>query len=153
MCLKCADLSHTMVDWPQHLDWSLRVVEEFYQQGDQEKALGLKVSPLFDRSFHYGFCKAQRGFLEFIVQPLMTQMEELEHGSTIREECGQKLESNKAKWDELVAQCINPEIPQEYQDMKTNPRFSVQIVVSLYIQNKVLVPLKMKKQSVGKVYC
>jgi hypothetical protein len=32
MCLKCADLGHTMVDWDQHIDWSLRVVEEFYQQ-------------------------------------------------------------------------------------------------------------------------
>lgn len=32
MCIKCADLSHALVDWRQHLDWSLRVVEEFYQQ-------------------------------------------------------------------------------------------------------------------------
>lgn len=32
MCLKCADLSHALVDWNQHFDWSLRVAEEFYQQ-------------------------------------------------------------------------------------------------------------------------
>lgn len=32
MCIKCADLSHALIDWKQHLDWSLRVAEEFYQQ-------------------------------------------------------------------------------------------------------------------------
>jgi hypothetical protein len=30
------------------------------------------------------FSKAQKGFIEFVVQPLMTQMEELEYGFGIK---------------------------------------------------------------------
>jgi hypothetical protein len=30
--MKCADLSHEFVEWDQHLDWELRLAEEFYQQ-------------------------------------------------------------------------------------------------------------------------
>lgn len=68
MCIKVADLSHAMVDWYQHVDWSLKVVEEFYQQGKHEADLLLPVSPLCDRSTHGDFAKSQKGFIEFVVQ-------------------------------------------------------------------------------------
>src|SRR5690606_29513855 len=34
---------------PLHLAWTERVIEEFYRQGDQERALGLTISPFMDR--------------------------------------------------------------------------------------------------------
>lgn len=142
MCLKCADLGHTMVDWDQHIDWSLRVVEEFYQQGDHELQLGLKISPLCDRSCHMDFSKAQKGFIEFVVQPLMTQMEELEYGFGIKKVCIERLMSNKLKWESLVAEKYVPEISEEYKNMKTDPSVTIQILVSLYIEGKILVPLQ-----------
>ena len=45
--------------------------EEFFQQGDQEKAAGLPVSPLSDRAWpHQGVTKSQLGFFEFVAFPL-----------------------------------------------------------------------------------
>lgn len=45
-------------------------------QGDEEGQLGLPKSPLCDRSLHLDFPRSQRGFLEFVVQPLMMALEE-----------------------------------------------------------------------------
>ncbi|XP_053992302.1 dual 3',5'-cyclic-AMP and -GMP phosphodiesterase beta-like isoform X2 [Hylaeus volcanicus] len=142
MCLKCADLGHTMVEWEQHFDWSLRVVEEFYQQGDHELQLGLKISPLCDRSCHVDFSKAQKSFIEFVVQPLMTQMEELEYGFGIKKACIERLMSNKLRWESLIAEKYVPEISEEYKNMKTDASLTIQILVSLYIEGKILVPLQ-----------
>lgn len=57
-----------MVDWKYHIQWSLRVTEEFYQQGAEEAKRGVPVSPLCDRTTHSDFAKSQKGFLEFVVQ-------------------------------------------------------------------------------------
>lgn len=65
--MKMADLSHALVDWPQHLEWSLRVTEEFYQQGAEEANLQVPMSPLCDSSLHAEFAKSQGGFLQFVV--------------------------------------------------------------------------------------
>jgi hypothetical protein len=43
--------------------------EEFFRQGDVERAAGMTVSPLFDRSRH-GVTKSQVGFFEIVVIPL-----------------------------------------------------------------------------------
>lgn len=32
MCIKAADLGHAVLPLEQHANWSLRVLEEFYQQ-------------------------------------------------------------------------------------------------------------------------
>lgn len=142
MCIKCADLSHALVDWQQHLDWSLRVVEEFYQQGEHEVALGLKVSPLCDRACHADFAKSQKGFIEFVVQPLLIQMEELNNANNIGSECVRRLMMNKSKWDEWASEMYVPPIPEDYRNMKTDAFSSVQTLVSLYIKGQKLVPLR-----------
>eukprot|EP01071_Lankesteria_metandrocarpae_P004065 Lankesteria_metandrocarpae@DN3349_c0_g1_i1.p1 len=74
MCLKAGDLSHGALEWLQHTEWSFRVVEEFYKQGDEEASLGLPKSPLCDRATHKDLAKSQRGFLEFVVIPLFTEL-------------------------------------------------------------------------------
>jgi len=43
--------------------------EEFYRQGDREKAAQLPVSPLFDRA-KPGVTKSQVGFFDVVVLPL-----------------------------------------------------------------------------------
>jgi hypothetical protein len=47
--IKVADLSHTAKDLEIHLKWTERVSEEFFKQGDLEKAKGLPVSMYCDR--------------------------------------------------------------------------------------------------------
>lgn len=68
MCLKAADLGHASLPWDQHVRWSNLVVEEFYQQGDDEKSRGLPVSFLCDRVRDADLPKSQQGFLRFVVK-------------------------------------------------------------------------------------
>lgn len=49
MLLKCADIGHAAKSTELHERWSNRVMEEFFQQGDAEKAKGLAVSMFCDR--------------------------------------------------------------------------------------------------------
>lgn len=44
---------------------------EFFNQGDQEKAAGLPVSPLFDRD-KPGIVTSQPGFFEVVALPLFS---------------------------------------------------------------------------------
>jgi hypothetical protein len=49
MCIKNADIAHAAKPWAQHEQWSKRVLQEFFLQGDKEAAQGLTVSSLCDR--------------------------------------------------------------------------------------------------------
>ncbi|KAF1330977.1 3'5'-cyclic nucleotide phosphodiesterase, partial [Globisporangium splendens] len=56
--------------------WSKLVTEEFYRQGDTERQFGMPISPLCDR-FNCKFEKNQIGFLDFIVLPLYSAVNEV----------------------------------------------------------------------------
>lgn len=53
--------------------WANRVLEEFFLQGDQERAQGLPVSPLMDRHTT-SLAISQINFIEFVVAPLFHQV-------------------------------------------------------------------------------
>eukprot|EP01053_Blabericola_migrator_P011233 Blabericola_migrator_1__11232@NODE_65_length_15685_cov_31_404533_g58_i0_p6_GENE_NODE_65_length_15685_cov_31_404533_g58_i0NODE_65_length_15685_cov_31_404533_g58_i0_p6_ORF_typecomplete_len474_score54_08PDEase_I/PF00233_19/3_8e65_NODE_65_length_15685_cov_31_404533_g58_i011282549 len=101
LCAKLADLSHTLVKWDLHLQWSYRVVEEFYQQGEDEKALGLPISPLCNRATHNEFAKSQQGFIQFVVQPLMNELVEVAQDRQLYEKFAAPLIANKSEWEVL----------------------------------------------------
>merc|ERR1719413_60286 len=50
MCMKAADIGHSSLPWDLHRRWSIRVSQEFFQQGDVGKS--------------------QKGFLQFVCLPL-----------------------------------------------------------------------------------
>lgn len=50
MVLKCADVGHMAQPFEQHRHWVAQLTEEFYQQGDREKALGMAPLPFMDRA-------------------------------------------------------------------------------------------------------
>ncbi|CAE8612401.1 unnamed protein product, partial [Polarella glacialis] len=63
---------------PIALEWSRRVLMEFWAQGDEERRLGLEVSPLCDRAGGMAAVpQGQLGFISFIVRPLLTQVEQI----------------------------------------------------------------------------
>jgi len=64
----CADISNVAKPVKIALQWTDRVLQEFFEQGDRERELGLDVSPLCDR---HTVSKAgsQCGFIGFIVKP------------------------------------------------------------------------------------
>ena len=49
LLLHMADISHPGKPWLLHQQWTSRLAEEYYRQGDEEKRLGLPISPLCDR--------------------------------------------------------------------------------------------------------
>lgn len=70
--LHCADISNAVK--PKHLcvKWASRVLEEFFNQGDRERAKGMSISPMMDReSTSVGL--SQINFIEFVIAPLFAQ--------------------------------------------------------------------------------
>merc|ERR1711988_547315 len=50
IALKCADMGHLALGWGDHTEWVQRLEQEFFAQGDRERALGMpEVSFLMDR--------------------------------------------------------------------------------------------------------
>ncbi|KAJ1554296.1 hypothetical protein HK405_005464, partial [Cladochytrium tenue] len=47
--IKCADVSNMARPWNVYWRWCGRIMTEFFRQGDEEKRLGLPVSPFMDR--------------------------------------------------------------------------------------------------------
>jgi len=70
MCMKAADIGHSSLPWDIHRRWSIRVAQEFFQQGDEERRLGIGISALCDRAAAGDVGKSQKGFLQFVCLPL-----------------------------------------------------------------------------------
>lgn len=69
LCLHAADISNPFKPFPICRAWAYLVLEEFFQQGDKEKAMGLTVQLLNDRE-KVKTAQSQIGFIEFVVCPL-----------------------------------------------------------------------------------
>jgi hypothetical protein len=54
-----------------YFKWMAMEMEEYYQQGDIEKKLGYEVTPFYDRTLCNPF-KYQMGYIEVVVEPLLT---------------------------------------------------------------------------------
>lgn len=52
--------------------WTALVVEEFFRQGELERAKGMPISPMFDRE-DQNVPKSQRGFLQYVVRPFFEE--------------------------------------------------------------------------------
>lgn len=70
LVLHCSDISNPYKPFRICAKWAELVVEEFWRQGDREKAEGLEISPSCDRNA-IGLCNMQLGFIEFFVAPLI----------------------------------------------------------------------------------
>ncbi|KAI1292082.1 Calcium/calmodulin-dependent 3',5'-cyclic nucleotide phosphodiesterase 1C [Halotydeus destructor] len=70
LILHCCDISHPSKQYDIHSKWTSLLIEEFFRQGDKEKALGLPYSPLCDRNTTL-VAESQIGFIDFIVAPSM----------------------------------------------------------------------------------
>ncbi|KAM9814646.1 cGMP-inhibited 3',5'-cyclic phosphodiesterase 3A-like isoform 1-T1 [Syngnathus typhle] len=69
MCIKLADINGPLKCKDLHLQWTEGIVNEFYEQGDEESNLGLPVSPFMDRAAPQ-LAKLQESFITHIVGPL-----------------------------------------------------------------------------------
>ncbi|KAB0371237.1 hypothetical protein FD755_017646 [Muntiacus reevesi] len=69
VCIKLADINGPTKVRDLHLRWTEGIVNEFYEQGDEEANLGLPISPFMDRSSPQ-LAKLQESFITHIVGPL-----------------------------------------------------------------------------------
>lgn len=69
VCIKLADINGPAKVRDLHLKWTEGIVNEFYEQGDEEARLGLPISPFMDRSTPQ-LAKLQESFITHIVGPL-----------------------------------------------------------------------------------
>ncbi|KAM4630878.1 cGMP-inhibited 3',5'-cyclic phosphodiesterase 3B [Polymixia lowei] len=69
VCIKLADINGPAKLRDLHLKWTEGIVNEFYEQGDEEASLGLPISPFMDRSSPQ-LAKLQESFITHIVGPL-----------------------------------------------------------------------------------
>ena len=73
MAIKLADLSYLSKGKAYVALWTDRVLEEFFNQGDAEKAAGFEITKGFDRATHSAGLPrigSQLGFIGFMVLPL-----------------------------------------------------------------------------------
>lgn len=78
MVLHAADISNPCKPRPIMLGWTKRVCLEYWAQGDEEKALGLPVSPMCDRAAGMlTIPKGQLTFVNFVVSPYLKPFAEL----------------------------------------------------------------------------
>ncbi|XP_054724493.1 cGMP-inhibited 3',5'-cyclic phosphodiesterase 3A-like [Uloborus diversus] len=69
MAIKLADINGPCKCRQLHVQWTHRIAEEFYEQGDEERSLGLPISPFMDRS-RPQLAKLQESFINHLVAPL-----------------------------------------------------------------------------------
>ncbi|XP_032364792.1 cGMP-inhibited 3',5'-cyclic phosphodiesterase A isoform X2 [Etheostoma spectabile] len=74
MCIKLADVNGPLKCKELHLQWTEGIVNEFYEQGDEEASLGLPISPFMDRSAPE-LAKLQESFITHIVGPLCSSFD------------------------------------------------------------------------------
>ncbi|KAI8846512.1 hypothetical protein BC829DRAFT_425782 [Chytridium lagenaria] len=67
--IKCADVSNLTKEWCIYERWLERIMAEFFRQGDDEKKLGIPVSPFMDRDT-VQVASSQISFLDFICLPM-----------------------------------------------------------------------------------
>jgi hypothetical protein len=98
MALKCADVGHPGYDRDLHVRWSLKVMEEFVEQGEKETALGLPASMKVDNT-PIGIAKSNAFFLSFFCLPLYTAWSEYwgEVGTPWKE----NIEANLRYWNQV----------------------------------------------------
>ena len=76
MVVHAADVSTQVRPFKTALKWTWLLFEEFFDQGDREKAEGLPVSFLCDRTTTQ-ITQSQPGFMKLIVLPLFTTLADL----------------------------------------------------------------------------
>ncbi|XP_058519316.1 cGMP-inhibited 3',5'-cyclic phosphodiesterase 3B isoform X2 [Ochotona princeps] len=141
VCIKLADINGPAKVRDLHLKWTEGIVNEFYEQGDEEAHLGLPISPFMDRSSPQ-LAKLQESFISHIVGPLCNsydaagllpgqwvETEEDDDTESGDDEDGEELETE----DEDMEDSLNPK-PQR---RKGRRRIFCQLIHNLTENHKI----------------
>ncbi|KAG0223809.1 hypothetical protein BGW41_005357 [Actinomortierella wolfii] len=113
--LHAADISNAVKPWELCKRWSDLVVQEFFRQGDIEKAQNLPVSPNMDRDMH-NQPQISLGFGDFVVQPYFESLAELLPAAS---ELLDTLTANRAQW--VVLQKAAAQLTESSHHLQVGP--------------------------------
>ncbi|XP_049576821.1 3',5'-cyclic-AMP phosphodiesterase 4C isoform X1 [Syngnathus scovelli] len=101
----CADLSNPTRPLPLYRQWTERIMEEFFRQGDKERERGMEISAMCDK--HTASVeKSQVGFIDYIVHPLWETWADLVHPDA--QELLDTLEENREWYLTTMPQSPSP---------------------------------------------
>ncbi|KAJ3255864.1 High affinity cAMP-specific 3',5'-cyclic phosphodiesterase 7A [Boothiomyces macroporosus] len=103
MALKCSDVNNLTKPPAISRMWTQLIMDEFFKQGDQEKARGMPISMFMDRN-STDIPKCQLGFIDYIVLPLYESWHA--YSNAVKGHIDNLL-ANKAHW-KSVAESGNP---------------------------------------------
>nr|XP_057905088.1 cAMP-specific 3',5'-cyclic phosphodiesterase 4C isoform X2 [Doryrhamphus excisus] len=111
----CADLSNPTKPLAVYRQWTERIMEEFFRQGDKERERGMEISPMCDK--HTASVeKSQVGFIDYIVHPLWETWGDLVHPDA--QDILDTLEDNRDWYQSTIPQSPSP--PPVGQDKELN---------------------------------
>uniref|UniRef100_A0A673GBC0 Phosphodiesterase n=1 Tax=Sinocyclocheilus rhinocerous TaxID=307959 RepID=A0A673GBC0_9TELE len=101
----CADLSNPTKPLDLYRQWTDRIMEEFFHQGDRERERGMEISPMCDK--HTASVeKSQVGFIDYIVHPLWETWADLVHPDA--QDILDTLEENRNWYHSMIPQSPSP---------------------------------------------
>jgi GAF domain-containing protein len=98
--LKCADVSNVTKPFSVSRQWATAVTEEFYFQGDKERARGLQVAPMNDRQLGTELAKGQVGFIKFVARRIFATAQAAVTGLQWALD---RMERNTEQWEALLS--------------------------------------------------
>ncbi|XP_036382324.1 cAMP-specific 3',5'-cyclic phosphodiesterase 4D isoform X2 [Megalops cyprinoides] len=101
----CADLSNPTKPLQLYRQWTDRIMEEFFSQGDRERDRGMEISPMCDKH-NASVEKSQVGFIDYIVHPLWETWADLVHPDA--QDILDTLEENRDWYQSTIPQSPSP---------------------------------------------
>ncbi|XP_043919743.1 cAMP-specific 3',5'-cyclic phosphodiesterase 4D isoform X1 [Protopterus annectens] len=108
----CADLSNPTKPLKLYQEWTNRIMEEFFRQGDRERERGMEISPMCDKH-NASVEKSQVGFIDYIVHPLWETWADLVHPDA--QDILDTLEDNREWYQSTIPQSPSP-APEDQEE-------------------------------------
>ncbi|XP_010771115.1 cAMP-specific 3',5'-cyclic phosphodiesterase 4D-like isoform X1 [Notothenia coriiceps] len=107
----CADLSNPTKPLDIYRQWTDRIMEEFFTQGDRERDKGMEISPMCDKH-NASVEKTQVGFIDYVVHPLWETWADLVHPDA--QDILDTLEDNREWYQSMIPRSPSPTSPEEH---------------------------------------
>ncbi|RXM96992.1 cAMP-specific 3',5'-cyclic phosphodiesterase 4B [Acipenser ruthenus] len=123
----CADLSNPTKSLELYRQWTDRIMDEFFHQGDRERERGMEISPMCDK--HTASVeKSQVGFIDYIVHPLWETWADLVHPDA--QDILDTLEDNRNWYQSMIPQSPSPPFYEQGQDNhSTTEKFQFELTL------------------------
>jgi len=109
VALHAADVSNPAKPWNYYNQWTDRVLQEFFKQGDMERASGLPIGMGFDRhkcESQVDKANGQLGFINFVVKPLYDAFSQVPCVH-LEDSALKHLNENITSWKDITTGAVN----------------------------------------------